>query len=164
MGLVLEVVVSCSSSQAQSSWLCHCKLCGRHASTHQLLVKLKHILKLPWPHAYSLTIQQEILRKDRSLLGYPRTGSLDTISCTKLAWSSSCNMTNVYRQCIQVGAFFTSIPVCVLGGMTTFLFAGVCVSGIKVCLAPIECCYTWKPRLMYAVWVDMTYAQSSQVL
>ena len=33
----------------------------------------------------------------------------------------------------QVGAFFTSIPQCVLGGMTTFLFAGVCVSGIKVC-------------------------------
>ena len=35
---------------------------------------------------------------------------------------------------IQVGAFFTSIPQCVLGGMTTFLFAGVCVSGIKVSL------------------------------
>ena len=34
---------------------------------------------------------------------------------------------------LQVGAFFTSIPQCVLGGMTTFLFAGVCVSGIKVC-------------------------------
>ncbi|DBB13713.1 TPA: hypothetical protein ACH3X3_000728 [Trebouxia sp. C0006] len=32
----------------------------------------------------------------------------------------------------KVGAFFTSIPQCVLGGMTTFLFAGVCVSGIKV--------------------------------
>ena len=37
------------------------------------------------------------------------------------------------RPCVvQVGAFFTSIPQCVLGGMTTFLFAGVCVSGIKV--------------------------------
>ena len=35
---------------------------------------------------------------------------------------------------LQVGAFFTSIPQCVLGGMTTFLFAGVCVSGIKVTL------------------------------
>ncbi|KAL3148343.1 hypothetical protein ABBQ38_013800 [Trebouxia sp. C0009 RCD-2024] len=32
----------------------------------------------------------------------------------------------------KVGAFFTSIPQCVLGGMTTFLFAGVAVSGIKV--------------------------------
>ncbi|KAG1674137.1 hypothetical protein FOA52_015768 [Chlamydomonas sp. UWO 241] len=32
----------------------------------------------------------------------------------------------------QVGAFFTSIPGPVLGGMTTFLFANITVSGIKV--------------------------------
>ena len=38
---------------------------------------------------------------------------------------------------MQVGAFFTSIPQCVLGGMTTFLFAGVCVSGIKVSSASL---------------------------
>ncbi len=40
---------------------------------------------------------------------------------------------------MQVGAFFTSIPQCVLGGMTTFLFAGVCVSGIKVTLLHDVC-------------------------
>ena len=39
---------------------------------------------------------------------------------------------------LQVGAFFTSIPQCVLGGMTTFLFAGVCVSGIKVCVPALS--------------------------
>jgi len=32
----------------------------------------------------------------------------------------------------KVGAFFVSIPFCVLGGMTTFLFANVLVSGIKI--------------------------------
>ena len=32
----------------------------------------------------------------------------------------------------KVGAFFTTIPDCVLGGMTTFLFANVLVSGIKI--------------------------------
>lgn len=32
----------------------------------------------------------------------------------------------------QIAAFFTSIPDCVLGGMTTFLFANVAVSGIKI--------------------------------
>jgi len=32
----------------------------------------------------------------------------------------------------KFGAFFVAIPNCVLGGMTTFLFANVCVSGIKV--------------------------------
>lgn len=32
----------------------------------------------------------------------------------------------------KVGAFFVSIPNCVLGGMTTFLFANVLVSGIRV--------------------------------
>eukprot|EP01025_Chloroclados_australasicus_P066445 TRINITY_DN916_c1_g1_i1.p1 TRINITY_DN916_c1_g1~~TRINITY_DN916_c1_g1_i1.p1 ORF type:complete len:581 (-),score=60.91 TRINITY_DN916_c1_g1_i1:347-2089(-) len=32
----------------------------------------------------------------------------------------------------KIGAFFTTIPDCVLGGMTTFLFANVVVSGIKV--------------------------------
>ena len=32
----------------------------------------------------------------------------------------------------KVGAFFTSIPQPVLGGMTTFLFANMTVSGIKV--------------------------------
>lgn len=32
----------------------------------------------------------------------------------------------------KVGAFFTSIPAPVLGGMTTFLFANIAVSGIKV--------------------------------
>jgi uric acid-xanthine permease len=32
----------------------------------------------------------------------------------------------------KVGAFFVSIPNCVLGGMTTFLFANVFVSGIKL--------------------------------
>ncbi|KAK9815474.1 hypothetical protein WJX72_004255 [[Myrmecia] bisecta] len=31
-----------------------------------------------------------------------------------------------------VGAFFTSIPNCVLGGVTAFLFANVAVSGIKI--------------------------------
>ena len=31
-----------------------------------------------------------------------------------------------------MGAFFTTIPDCVLGGMTTFLFANVLVSGIKI--------------------------------
>jgi uracil-xanthine permease len=34
----------------------------------------------------------------------------------------------------KVGAFFVSIPFCVLGGMTTFLFANVLVSGIKIML------------------------------
>lgn len=32
----------------------------------------------------------------------------------------------------KVGGWVTTIPDCVLGGMTTFLFANVCVSGIKV--------------------------------
>lgn len=32
----------------------------------------------------------------------------------------------------KIGGWVTSIPNCVLGGMTTFLFANVCVSGIKV--------------------------------
>ncbi|CAN0382306.1 unnamed protein product [Ectocarpus sp. 12 AP-2014] len=32
----------------------------------------------------------------------------------------------------KIAAFFTSIPDCVLGGMTTFLFANVAVSGIKI--------------------------------
>ena len=32
----------------------------------------------------------------------------------------------------KVAAFFTSIPDCVLGGMTTFLFASVLVSGIRI--------------------------------
>jgi uracil-xanthine permease len=32
----------------------------------------------------------------------------------------------------KVGAWVTTIPDCVLGGMTTFLFANVCVSGFKV--------------------------------
>jgi NCS2 family nucleobase:cation symporter-2 len=32
----------------------------------------------------------------------------------------------------KVGAFFTSIPQPVLGGMTTFLFANIAVSGVKV--------------------------------
>lgn len=32
----------------------------------------------------------------------------------------------------KVGAFFTSIPPPVLGGMSTFLFANIAVSGIKV--------------------------------
>jgi uracil-xanthine permease len=31
-----------------------------------------------------------------------------------------------------IGAFFTSIPNCVLGGVTSFLFANVAVSGIKI--------------------------------
>lgn len=31
-----------------------------------------------------------------------------------------------------IGAFFTSIPSCVLGGVTAFLFANVAVSGIKI--------------------------------
>ena len=33
---------------------------------------------------------------------------------------------------VQIGAFFTSIPNCVLGGVTSFLFANVAVSGIKI--------------------------------
>ena len=33
---------------------------------------------------------------------------------------------------VQIGGFFTSIPPAILGGMTTFLFASVCVSGIKI--------------------------------
>eukprot|EP00873_Tetraselmis_striata_P000948 jgi/Tetstr1/421212/TSEL_001117.t1 len=38
----------------------------------------------------------------------------------------------------KVGAFFTSIPQPVLGGMTTFLFANIAVSGIKViCSRPL---------------------------
>jgi uric acid-xanthine permease len=32
----------------------------------------------------------------------------------------------------KIGAFFVSIPNCVLGGMTTFLFANVFVSGVKI--------------------------------
>lgn len=32
----------------------------------------------------------------------------------------------------KFGAFFVAIPDCVLGGMTTFLFANVAVTGIKV--------------------------------
>ncbi|CAM9667929.1 unnamed protein product [Pylaiella littoralis] len=32
----------------------------------------------------------------------------------------------------KIAAFFTSIPDCVLGGMTTFLFANVAASGIKI--------------------------------
>lgn len=36
------------------------------------------------------------------------------------------------NQRFQIAAFFTSIPDCVLGGMTTFLFANVAVSGIKI--------------------------------
>lgn len=32
----------------------------------------------------------------------------------------------------KIGAFFTSIPAPVLGGMTTFLFANITVSGIKI--------------------------------
>jgi len=38
----------------------------------------------------------------------------------------------------KVGAFFTSIPQPVLGGMTTFLFANIAVSGVKViCSKPL---------------------------
>ena len=38
-----------------------------------------------------------------------------------------------------MAGFFTSIPQCVLGGLTTFLFATVCVSGIKVItLSPLN--------------------------
>eukprot|EP00891_Asterochloris_glomerata_P005932 jgi/Astpho2/5932/Aster-02419 len=32
----------------------------------------------------------------------------------------------------KFGAFWTSVPNCVLGGMTTFLFTGVSVSGLKI--------------------------------
>jgi uracil-xanthine permease len=32
----------------------------------------------------------------------------------------------------KIGAFFTSIPNCVLGGVTSFLFANVAVSGLKI--------------------------------
>lgn len=35
----------------------------------------------------------------------------------------------------QIAGFFTAIPDCVLGGMTTFLFANVAVSGIKILAA-----------------------------
>jgi xanthine/uracil permease len=37
----------------------------------------------------------------------------------------------------KVSGFFTSIPDCVLGGMTTFLFASVTISGIRImCSTP----------------------------
>ena len=40
---------------------------------------------------------------------------------------------------MQIAAFFTSIPQCVLGGITTFLFATVCVSGLKIItLSPLN--------------------------
>ncbi|CAM9245973.1 unnamed protein product [Discosporangium mesarthrocarpum] len=46
----------------------------------------------------------------------------------------------------KVAAFFVSIPDCVLGGMTTFLFANVSVSGIKV----LGQCTTRRDRFIIA--------------
>ncbi|MCJ1422972.1 hypothetical protein MMC29_000853 [Sticta canariensis] len=50
----------------------------------------------------------------------------------KISIDSLLGILSVVASGVQIGAFFVSIPAPVLGGMTTFLFANVCVSGIKV--------------------------------
>lgn len=44
---------------------------------------------------------------------------------------------------LQIGAFFANTPTCVIGGITTFLFGSIAISGIKVCNQDMpRCLYT----------------------
>ena len=52
-----------------------------------------------------------------------------SLSNSHLSWHTGMFIYGIFG---KVGAFFTSIPQPVLGGMSTFLFANIAVSGIKV--------------------------------
>lgn len=62
--------------------------------------------------------------------------NIGIIAITKVAARSAGLGCGIFMFCYgvfgKVGAFFTSIPQPVLGGMTTFLFANMTISGIKV--------------------------------
>lgn len=63
---------------------------------------------------------------------------------------------------LQIGAFFANTPTCVIGGITTFLFGSIAISGIKVgnqdglrrfySLSFRRLCRSSKNRLLWSCW------------
>ncbi|GAB4815854.1 hypothetical protein N2152v2_002900 [Parachlorella kessleri] len=57
--------------------------------------------------------------------------SLTAVASRQAGWACACWLF-LFGIIGKIGAFFTSIPNCVLGGVTFFLFANVIASGVKI--------------------------------